>query len=283
MDLNENLNVELKKLSDVIGIERIEYFNSFLSLQILDIDDTEGYKQVYDALRVVKKERGKLEKVRKELKKDALEYGRAVDTKAKELNALLEPIETHLAFERGVIDDQVAKIKRKKEMDEDVSAVWDQANDENVQFDFQLKEKIRLEEQRVAQEKRENQLRAKEEEIARKERENQIRFEEQEKAKMQVKEAEARIVEESRIKMETEQEIEKARQQKEQEEVDKKFAEEKRKLELAPDKEKIEAYLASITSIKLPNLINNNLSVILVNVVEDFTIILKNILRTNDF
>lgn len=69
----------------------------YMPLVIQGPDDSEGFKVVHQARMVVKSHRVTVEKVRKELKADALEYGRRVDGEAKRITAMLEPIENHLA------------------------------------------------------------------------------------------------------------------------------------------------------------------------------------------
>lgn len=71
----------------------------YMPLKIIDINDAAGFKRVHDARMNVKEKRVLVEKTRKELKADALEFGRKVDGEAKRLTSLLEPIESHLAAE----------------------------------------------------------------------------------------------------------------------------------------------------------------------------------------
>jgi len=59
----------------------------------------------------IKGKRVEVEKTRKKLKEDALEYGRAVDGEAKRITALLAPIETYLESQEKIIDDEKARIK----------------------------------------------------------------------------------------------------------------------------------------------------------------------------
>lgn len=92
------------------AIEEIK--KRFLPLEVKNFEDKEGYEQVKKARIEVKTLRVNIEKRRKELKKDSLEFGRMVDGKAKELSAPLEEVEQHLQEQQNVID---AEKKRRKE------------------------------------------------------------------------------------------------------------------------------------------------------------------------
>lgn len=71
----------------------------YMDLKIRDIDDISGFKAVHSARMVVKGKRVEVEKRRKELKEEALSYGRMVDGEAKRIFGLLEPIEKYLEDE----------------------------------------------------------------------------------------------------------------------------------------------------------------------------------------
>ena len=72
----------------------------------LEITDGKTYKAVTVAIGEVRGYRVSVEKKRKELKKDALEYGRKVDGEAKRITALLEPIESGLKAKKQAVDDE---------------------------------------------------------------------------------------------------------------------------------------------------------------------------------
>lgn len=81
-------------------------------LKIDGIDDKKGFALVHDARLEVKHLRVAVEKKRVELKADALAYGRAVDSEAKRLTGLLEPIETHLEAEETAVVQERERIKQ---------------------------------------------------------------------------------------------------------------------------------------------------------------------------
>ena len=83
----------------------------FLPLKIADANDVAGYKAVHEARMLVKSKRVEVEKVRKELKADALEYGRKVDAEAKRITAMLQPIEDHLTAEEEAYLAEKERIK----------------------------------------------------------------------------------------------------------------------------------------------------------------------------
>lgn len=94
----------------------------YLALRVDGIKDTEGYLTVHRARMDVKGKRVQIEKVRKELKADALTYGRKVDGEAKRLTALLEPIERHLLKEEKAVDDERARIRNTARLAEEAEA-----------------------------------------------------------------------------------------------------------------------------------------------------------------
>lgn len=87
----------------------------FSKLKITDLKDTAGYKTVSSAIAVVRSKRLEVEKVRKDLKADSLNYGRIVDSEAKRIQALIEPIETRLQAEKDRIDTEKENIRLEKE------------------------------------------------------------------------------------------------------------------------------------------------------------------------
>lgn len=81
----------------------------------LTAETPEKYKMVREGISEVRELRVKVEKTRKELKADALEYGRKVDAEAKRITAALFEIEEPLKLERKKIDDEKERVKREKE------------------------------------------------------------------------------------------------------------------------------------------------------------------------
>lgn len=79
---------------------------TFMPLRIESVDDKEGFKKVHEARMIVKNTRVGLEKTRVALKADALAYGRAVDSEAKRLFGLIEPIESHLDREEAKVTEE---------------------------------------------------------------------------------------------------------------------------------------------------------------------------------
>ena len=81
----------------------------------VQITDGKSYAVVMAGLAEYRDLRLKIEGKHKELKKDALEYGRAVDAEKNRLKTLLEPGENHLKDIRQTEDDRKAAIKAEKE------------------------------------------------------------------------------------------------------------------------------------------------------------------------
>ena len=92
-----------------------EWSERFLPLKIAGIDDVGGLQCVHAARMVVKNARVEVEKTRKQLKADALEYGRVVDAEAKRITNLLSPIEAHLESQENQIAFEKERIRKDKE------------------------------------------------------------------------------------------------------------------------------------------------------------------------
>ena len=85
---------ELKKYN--IADATIEAMSkSYMVLTVHNPNDRKGYAVVHEARMEVKGKRVDVEKKRKDLKADAVKFGRAIDGEAKRITALLKPIEDH--------------------------------------------------------------------------------------------------------------------------------------------------------------------------------------------
>lgn len=78
----------------------------------LSADTPEGYKAVSRALMEVRGTRTAIEKRRKELKAESLEYGRMVDGHAKRITELIAEIEEPLREKKAAIDDEKVRAER---------------------------------------------------------------------------------------------------------------------------------------------------------------------------
>lgn len=83
----------------------------FMPLRVKDHTDERGVKAVHEARMVCVKTRTAVEKTRKELKADSLEYGRKVDAEAKRITAMIEPIEKHLEEQEAIVTREKERIK----------------------------------------------------------------------------------------------------------------------------------------------------------------------------
>lgn len=70
--------------------------------------DEENYKKLTDAIRVVVSKRTAVDDKRKELKAGSLEFGRRIDGRAKEITAMLQPLEDTLKQWKKAVDDAIA-------------------------------------------------------------------------------------------------------------------------------------------------------------------------------
>lgn len=89
--------------------------DEYMPLTVSGIDDKAGLEAVHKARMEVKNLRVRIEKRRKQLKAESLEYGRQVDSAAKELTDLLTPIETHLENEEAIVAREKARLEREAE------------------------------------------------------------------------------------------------------------------------------------------------------------------------
>ena len=88
--------------------------NEYMVLTVQGLDDEAGFKMVHEARMVVKNHRVAVEKKRVNLKAGALEYGRKVDSEAKRIIGLLEPIEAHLQTEEDKVTKEKERIRTQK-------------------------------------------------------------------------------------------------------------------------------------------------------------------------
>ena len=89
--------------------------SAYMDLRLRSVEDKETLVRVHEARMDVKAKRVNVEKVRVELKAEALEWGRTVDAEAKRITALLEPIEAHLAEQENAVAEHRARLKAEAE------------------------------------------------------------------------------------------------------------------------------------------------------------------------
>jgi hypothetical protein len=101
-----------------------ELRSSYSGMTIAGVGDKDGYKAVHEAKIHVRDLLVRVEKTRKELKQESLDYGRKVDSAAKSITERLEPLRDELAAEEKRIDDQKSAIlaKRQQEISDRVNA-----------------------------------------------------------------------------------------------------------------------------------------------------------------
>lgn len=106
---------DLAKRYNVADAKIAELRDEYMPLTIAGLEDRRGYEKVHAARMVVRDLRITVDKTRKALKEDALEYGRKVDREAKRIIGQLEPIEEHLEAEEKRIDAEKERIKQEKQ------------------------------------------------------------------------------------------------------------------------------------------------------------------------
>lgn len=85
------------------------------SLTVAGVNDKEGLAAVRKARIDLKNYRTSIEKRRKALKAESLEYGRQVDGTAKALTAIIEPEEKRLEHEEGIVEREKARLAQEAE------------------------------------------------------------------------------------------------------------------------------------------------------------------------
>jgi hypothetical protein len=86
-----------------------------LETKVISVEDKQGYAAAKAAKGRMVMARNDIERKRKELKQPYLDAGKHIDAAAKELTALIESGEAHLAAECKKVEDHEAEVKRKKE------------------------------------------------------------------------------------------------------------------------------------------------------------------------
>jgi hypothetical protein len=94
----------------------------FMVMAVSGVEDLEGYEQCDSARKLVKGLRTGVEKTRKMLKAESLEYGRRVDEEAKRITGQLEPIEAHLEKQVNIIKEHAALVDARKKEQERIKA-----------------------------------------------------------------------------------------------------------------------------------------------------------------
>jgi len=114
--MSETTQQELERtIQYPVAIEAIEAMaREYLPLKIMGVLDKEGQATVREARLDVKRHRVAVEHKRKELKADALEYGRKVDSAAKLLTGKLTEIESHLIAEEAAVKEEIDRIAREE-------------------------------------------------------------------------------------------------------------------------------------------------------------------------
>lgn len=106
----ESLSKELSKYN-IADAAIAELSAKYMGIKVSNPQDIENYKLARVARVEIKNRRVEVEKTRKELKADSLEYGRKVDAEAKRITALLEPIETYLTSQEKIVEDEKERIR----------------------------------------------------------------------------------------------------------------------------------------------------------------------------
>ena len=99
----------------IVEAEIAKWKEIYMDLAIDDLESKEQFDAIHSARMVVKNGRIAIEKERKNLNSDALAWQKKVNGRAKELFALIEPIETHLQNEEQKVIDEQNRIEAEEE------------------------------------------------------------------------------------------------------------------------------------------------------------------------
>ena len=256
----------------------------------LTAETPEKYEECRLAIANVRDLRVKVEKTRKELKADALAYGRKVDAEAKRITAKLTEIEEPLKLEKAKIDDEKARKKREKEeaeqrareeaarIEREKREAEERAERERIKAEQEAERKaLEAEREKLAKERAEHEAKlqaerdaaaereriaqeklAKEREAAEaKQREEQAKLEEDRRKVAAERERLERIAFERQAKERAEREAREAAERKEAERLrilELAEQETKRREAMKPDVEKVRDFAKTLADIVPPNL-----------------------------
>lgn len=241
-----------------------------LALKVASVIDKEGYEIVRQAYVGVRSKIIEVEAVRKEEKKESLNFGRAIDARAKTLTELLTPIKEHLFEQKKIVDDEEFRIANEKarlaqEIIEKAEAIKKKEEEEaqaKIRADQKAKS-ARLEKIRLELEEKEAELIAKEEAIRKEQEEarmEQERQEYEEKEKHRHEEAKREV--EEKAKQDAEEKVERDAETKRLAE-EQAAKDEALRVALMPDNEKLAALADKIESLEMPSLTHKESCVIL--------------------
>lgn len=294
---DEVIAKELKKYN-IADAKIAELSKMYMPLELKDLDDKETFKAIREGRIHIKGVRVDVEKKRKELKAFALKYGKAVDGEAKRLTSMLYEIENHLHTQEDKVRVEKERIEREeRERKEKIgfdrigklteqgvmATLGDVIDLEDGEFEETLKEAKEIKRLKDEEAARIEAARKAEEERLRVQKEEQDKqarelAEQRAEIERQRKEVEEQKQAQENERLEREREEQKKKEIQEAEEKAREYAarEERKKVEaenerlrlqeleqerqkqLAPDKDKIDALIADIKAMELPQLKNEN-------------------------
>lgn len=210
----------------------------------LTADTPAGYEEVRKAIAHCRNTRVAIEARRVELKADALEFGRRVDSIAKELTGMVLEIEDPLKAKKQAVDDEKARIKAEAEAEKrralEAQLEAQRAAREAEERAKREAEENRLAEERAALEAERQRLAAMQAELDARKREEEARIAAIRAAEREQIEAE-RKAEQARIDAEREKLAAERRAEEERQRAERRALEEQRKAEEARQRAEREA------------------------------------------
>mgnify|MGYP001590786344 CR=1 FL=1 len=236
----------------------------------LTCDTTAGYEQTRIAIGECRTTRTAIENRRKELKADALEYGRRVDSTAKMLTAAIEEIEEPLKLKKHAVDEakklakEAAERAKREALEAELRAARE-AEETRLRAAREEEER-RLAEEKVRQEAEAARLREERAAIEadRRYMAEQARLAQEaaaaERTKLDAARRETERLENERLAREAAAEqarVDAERRQAEKEAAELRAAEHTRKLEaMRPDREKLAAFASALRAVLAPDVLS---------------------------
>lgn len=113
LTITQHLDNELKKLTPEDDLKALA--EESMDYKVLSVTDKESYEAVVEQRKRVVKARTGLDKIRKEIKAPALEFGKKVDAEAKRLTEIIAGAESHLIEQEKVYTNEQERLEKQKE------------------------------------------------------------------------------------------------------------------------------------------------------------------------
>jgi chromosome segregation ATPase len=225
----------------------------------LSADTPAGYEEVRKAIGYCRTTRVAVEARRKQLKASSLEFGRRVDKAAKDLVALIEPIEASLQAKKDAVDAEKERVKREA-AEAERRAAEEKVRLEREAEEARLRAEREVEEARIAEQRA--QLEREQAALAEQKRQLDAQRAETERLQRELAEAKTKAEHDEAVrqaKIQAEKETAERLERERIEAEERRVREVERQAELArrldalkPDVEKVRAFAQTISELSAP-------------------------------